>query len=72
MKKNIASQLGFWASVIIAVLGGIYLFILVYSISTEGFSLAPTPFVQLVGGIVTFLTVPGLVIQYTAIRFVNE
>jgi hypothetical protein len=72
MKKNIASQLGFFAAVYGVVIGGLYLIILIYSISTEGFSLTPTPFVQLVGGIVTFLTVPGLVILYTAIRFVNE
>jgi hypothetical protein len=74
MKKNIASQIGFWASVFNAVGLGIYLLILIYSISTEGFaSLAsPAPFVQLVGGIVTFLAVPTLVILFTAIRFVNE
>jgi len=72
MKKNIASQLGFWASVYVAVLGGIYLLLLIYSISTEGFSLTLTPFVQLVAGISTFLLVPGFVIQFTAIRFLNE
>jgi hypothetical protein len=72
MKKNIASQLGFWASVYVAVLGVVYLLLLIYSISTEGFSLTPSPFVQLVGGISTFLTVPGLVVLFTAIRFVNE
>ncbi len=72
MKKNIASQLGFIASVLLAVLGGIYLLSLIFSFSTEGFADPPTPFVQLVGGIVTFLTVPVLVILFTAIRFVNE
>jgi len=74
MKKNIASQLGFWASVYGAVIGGFYLLILIYSFSTEGFAslTSPTPFVQLVGGIGTFLSVPGLIIQFTAIRFVNE
>ena len=72
MKKNTASQLGFWASIYVAVLGAIYLFALIYSISTEGFSLTLSPFVQLVAGISTFLLVPGFVIQFTAIRFVNE
>ena len=74
MKKNIASQLGFFASVLAAVIGGIYILVLIYAISTEGFaSLAsPSPFVQFVGGIVTFITVPVLVILFTAIRFVNE
>ena len=72
MKKNIASQLGFIASALVAVLGGIYLLLLIFSFSTEGFAFPPAPFVQLVGGIITFLTVPGLVILFTAIRFVNE
>ena len=72
MKKNIASQLGFFASVLLAVLGGIYLLVLIFSILTEGFSFQLPPFVQLVAGIVTFLTVPVLVILFTAIRFVNE
>lgn len=74
MKKNIASQLGFFASVLGAVIGGIYLLVLIYAISTEGLvSLAsPSPFVQLAGGIGTFLSVPILVILFTAIRCVNE
>jgi hypothetical protein len=57
--------------VYIAVLGGIYLLLLIYSILTEGFSLTPTPFVQLAAGISTFLMVPGFVVLFTAIRFVN-
>jgi hypothetical protein len=74
MKKNIASQMGFFASVLAAVIGGFYLLVLIFAISTEGFaSLAsPSPFVQLAGGIVTFLIVPILVILFTAIRFANE
>ncbi len=74
MKTNIASQIGYYASVIGAIIGGVYFLVLIYSISTEGFaSLAsPSLFVQFVGGIGTFLTVPILVILFTAIRFVNE
>lgn len=72
MKINIASKLGFIASVFVAILGGIYLLILIYSISTAGFSFQLTPLVELVAGIVTFLTVPGLVILFTAIRFIND
>ena len=72
MKENTASQLGFWASVFVAVLGGNYLLLLISYFSTVGFVFPPTPIVQLVGGIVTFLTVPGLVILFTAIRFVKE
>jgi hypothetical protein len=74
MEKKNARQLGFLASSLGAVIGGIYLLILFYSIVTEGIaSLAsPSPLVQLVGGIGTFLTVPVLVILFTAIRYVNE
>jgi hypothetical protein len=72
MKKNIASQLGFWASVIGAVIGVIYLLALIFSIMTEGFSFQLPPFAQLVSGIGSFLLVPILVIIFTAIRYVNE
>lgn len=73
-KKNSASRLGFWSSVYGIVGGGAYFLILIYTVFTEGFSslAAPGPLVQLVGGICTFLSVPGLVIQFTAIHFVNE
>ena len=74
MKKNIASQLGFWASVLGVIIGGIYLLVLIYAILTDGLvSLAsPSPFVQLAGGIGTFLTVPTIVVLFTAIRYVHE
>ncbi|MBT3228387.1 MAG: hypothetical protein HOD43_12200 [Candidatus Marinimicrobia bacterium] len=71
MKKNIASQLGFWASVYWAILGVSYLFVLIYAIASDGL-VPPSQFVQLASGIITFLTVPGLVILFIAIRFVNE
>jgi len=72
MKKNIASQLGFWASVLGAVNGVIYLLALIFSIMTGGFSFQLPPTVQLVSGIGTLLWVPILVIVFTAIRYVNE
>lgn len=72
MKKNIAGQLGFWSSVYLVVLGGVYLLVLVFFFAIEGFNSLPTPFVQLAAGILTFITVPGVVIQFTAIRFANE
>lgn len=71
MKNNLASRLGFWAAVIGAVLGGIYLLVLIYAISTAGLSFQLAPIVQLISGIITFLTVPVLVTLFTAIRFVN-
>lgn len=72
MKNNVASLLGFWSSLFVSALGAVYLVLLIYYFSTEGFVFPPTPFVQLVGGIVTFLTVPGLVILFTAIRYVHN
>ena len=72
MKKNLARQLGFWSSVYIAVLGGIYLLVLGVYFSTQGFAFPPNQTVQLSGGIITFLTVPGLLIQYTAIRYSKD
>lgn len=72
MKKNISSKLGFWSSVSIAILGVIYLLLLVIYFSTEGFTFPPNQTVQLIGGIVTFLTVPGLIVLFTAIRYVRD
>jgi hypothetical protein len=72
MKKNVARQLGFWSSVYIAVLGVIYLLLLGINFSTEGFSFPPSQSVQLSGGIITFLTVPGLLVQFTAIRYAKD
>jgi hypothetical protein len=72
MKKNTASQLGFWASVFYAVGGGGYVLVLSFHYLTEGFTNPTNPFVQLFNGTVTFLAMPLLVIIFTAIRFVNE
>jgi hypothetical protein len=74
MKKNIASQLGFWASVLLAVLGGVYILALIYDISIDGIAalISPSPFLQLVSGIGTLLTALLLVILFTAIHFVNR
>ncbi len=72
MKANLARTLGFWSSILGALLGGLYLLLLIFYFSTEGFVFPPTPFVQLAGGIITFLTVSDLLILFTAIRFAQE
>jgi hypothetical protein len=72
MKKSIANHLGFWSSIYIGVLGVIYMLLLIGYSSTEGFTSPPSQFVQLSGGIITFLTIPGLIIQYTAIRYASD
>lgn len=72
MGHDPVSKLGFWSSVFVALLEAIYLLLLIVYFSTEGFTFPPTPFVQLVGGIVTLLTVPGLVVLFTAVRFAKD
>jgi hypothetical protein len=72
MKKNLTAQLGFWSSLYIAVLGAIYLLLLIINFSTAGFAFPPGQSVQLAGGIITFLTAPGLIVLFTAIRFEKE
>lgn len=72
MKINMVSQLGFWASVSGAVGGGIYILLIIYIISTVGLASTFPPLAELIAGILTFITVPILVILFTAIRFVNK
>lgn len=72
MKKNIARQLGIWSSIFIAVLGAIYLVMLIVFFATEGFTFPPSQIVQMMGGIITFLTGYGLVVLFTAIHYVKE
>jgi hypothetical protein len=72
MRQDPVFRLGFWSSVFVALLGAVYLVLLIGYFATEGFAFPPTPFVQFVGGIVTFLTVPGLVILFAAVRFAKD
>jgi hypothetical protein len=59
MKTNTLQLLGYWSSIFFAILGGIFLLLLIFNYSKAGF-FPPTPLVQLVGGIVTFLKALGL------------
>jgi hypothetical protein len=72
MEKNVTRRLGFWSSVTIAILGVIYLLLLIVYFATEGFIFPPSQFVQLSGGIITFLTLPGLIVLFSAIRYAND
>ena len=72
MKRNFAGQLGFWASALAVVLGVIYLFLLVFHFSTEGFVNPTSGFVPLAAGISMLLLVQVLVILFTAIHYVND
>ena len=72
MKRNVAQKLGFWSSVFVAVLGVVYLCLISIYFATEGFVFPPSQIVQLIGGIVTFLTVPGLIILFHAIQHIKD
>ena len=61
-------RLGFWSSVVAAVLGAAYLVMLVAFFATQGFVFPPAPVVQLTAGVITFLTAPTLVVVFVAIR----
>ena len=72
MDKKFAGQIGFWASLFFAVAEGIYITLIIYTLSTVGLSSDFPPIVQLVGGIITFIAVPVMVIIFTSIRSVND
>ena len=73
MRKNLAPKLGYWSSLTVLILGCFYFIIFViYAFTSGDFRSEPIPFVQLSSGICTFLTVPVLVLLFTAIRYVND
>jgi hypothetical protein len=72
MRQGWVGRLGFWSSVFLTMLGVIYLGTLALYFSTHGFVFPPSQAVQLIGGIITFLMVPGLVVQFTAVRFAKD
>ena len=72
MNKNIVSQLGLYASILLVILGGIYILVFIYAITLAGITTQLPPFVEFVIGVVTFITVPLVVVQFIAIRYVNE
>jgi hypothetical protein len=65
--ETLVNRIGLWAAAVVTILGCIYLALLVGYFTTEGFVFPPTPFVQLVGGIVTILSAPAIMIIFTAI-----
>lgn len=67
MSESFVHRTGFWAAVVLTILGAVYLALLVGFFAIEGFRFPPTPFVQLVGGMVTILTAPTILIIFAAI-----
>ena len=72
MKNKLAWKLGFWSSVFVSILGVVYLLLISIFFATEGFVFPPSEIVQLIGGIVTFLTAPGLIVVFSAIYYVKD
>ena len=68
MAERLTMRLGLWSAAITAILGGIYLVLLVGYFSTQGFTFPPTDFVQLAGGVITFITAPVLLVLFAAIK----
>jgi hypothetical protein len=68
MSKHATMRIGLWGSAFLAALGAVYLALLVGNFVTVGFSSPPTPFVQTVGGIVTIISAPAILLVVAAIR----
>ena len=66
MTKTLPARLGFWSSVVVAVLGVVYLVILIVHFATLGFASPPTLFVQTVAGLVTILSAPAILVIFAA------
>jgi len=63
-----ARRLGLWSAGFTSVLGAVYLITLAVYFGTQGMVFPPAPWVQLVAGVITFLTVPTVVVLFAAIR----
>jgi len=72
VKNKLAWKLGFWSSVFVSILGVVYLLLISIFFATEGFVFPPSELVQLIGGFVTFLTAPGLIVVFSAIYYVKN
>jgi hypothetical protein len=57
VRKELPARLGFWSSVVVTVLGLVYMVVLVGHFATVGFTNPESLFVQTVGGLVTILTI---------------
>lgn len=67
MSNSLPVRLGFWSSVVVAVLCVVYLVILVGHFATLGFSFPPTQSVQTVGGLVTILSALAILVIFAVI-----
>ena len=66
---SLPNRIGFWAALILSILGGIYLALLIGYFSIEGFAFPPTSFVQLIGGLVTITSAPAILVIFAAFQY---
>jgi hypothetical protein len=71
VKNELPARLGFWSSVVVTVLGVFYLVVLVGHFVTVGFTNPESLFVQTVGGLVTILTAPALLVIFAVIAHLS-
>lgn len=69
MDKKNGKKFGLVASMLGVVIEVFYLSVLIIYFIREGFAFPPGPFVQLAGGIITFISAPVLIVLFSAIRF---
>lgn len=67
MSQLHANRLGLWSSTFVAILGTIYLLLLIGYFTIEGFAFPPTPFVQTMGGLDTILVAPAILVLFVSI-----
>lgn len=72
MTKTLPARLGFWSSVIVTVLGVVYLVILVVFFSTLGFETPPTPFVQTFSALGTIIMAPAILVIFAVIAHLSS
>lgn len=68
MTNRLALKLGFWSALVVAVLSVVYLGVLVVNFATAGFTFPPPKAIQLMGGIITFLSAPAILVLFAAIK----
>jgi hypothetical protein len=71
VKNHPAIKLGFWSSCFVALLGIVYISVLIFNFVSQGMAFPPPPSVQLAGGIITLITASSLVVLYTAIHYAH-
>jgi hypothetical protein len=71
VKQVLPARLGYWSSVVVTVLGVFYLTVLISHFATKGFTNPESLFVQTVGGLVTILSAPALLVIFAVIAHLS-